>query len=179
LQESGPTFVTNANGGSGLGIQGLTPSANWEIDIYAGHQIGTIYTTDGATETYLATGNVNVASGDPINFTIVYTPGGAVQETLVDATTSATFATNYNIGDITALLGSSFAYVGFSASSGGVGGIQNISNFTYQTVSNAFTLAVVTNLPATAIRAHEATLNGAGDCQRGLPANDHFLLRSG
>ncbi|HTA29744.1 MAG TPA: hypothetical protein VK731_04635, partial [Candidatus Cybelea sp.] len=160
LQESGPTFLTTDNGGSGLAIQGLTPSANWEINIYAGHQIGTIYTTDGATETYLPTGNVNVASGDPINFTIAYVPGGVVQETLVDATTSATFVTNYNIGDITSLLGSSFAYVGFSASSGGTGGVQNFSNFAYQTSSNAFSLAVITNLPATAVQPTTATLNG-------------------
>jgi uncharacterized repeat protein (TIGR03806 family) len=160
LQESGPDFLTTVNGGSGLGIQDLTPSADWEIDIYAGHQIGTIYTTDGATETYLPTGNVNVASGDPINFTIVYVPGGAVQETLVDTTTSATFTTNYNIGDITALLGSSYAYVGFSASSGGTGGIQNISDFAFLSGSSTFTLAVVTNLPATAIQPTSATFNG-------------------
>jgi len=162
LQESGTAYLNSDGGTSGgsFGIFDMSPSANWEINIYGGHAIGIGYNTDGATGTYQTTGSVNVASGDPINFTIVYAPGGAVQETLVDTTTQATFVTNYNIGDITALLGGSFAYVGLTVSSGGVGGIQNISNFAYQTVSNAFTVAVVTNLPATQVAPTSATLNG-------------------
>jgi hypothetical protein len=162
LQESGTAYLNSQNGTSGgsLGIFGLTPSADWEINIYGGNGIGILYNTDGVTGGYLPTGGVNVASGDPINFTIVYSPGGAVQETLVDTTTQASFTTNYNIGDITTLLGSSFAYIGLTTSSGGTGGIQNISNFSYQTVSNAFSLAVVTNSPASGVQPMSATLNG-------------------
>ncbi len=160
VQESGPSFLSTANGGSGLGIQGLTPSADWEINIYSGNGIGIAYNSDGVPGGYQGTSNIDVASGDPINFTIIYAPGGAVQESVSDATTGATFVTNYNIGDITALLGSSFAYIGLSASSGGTGGVQTISDFTFQTGSNGFTLAVVTNLPATAIAPEAATLVG-------------------
>ena len=162
LQESGPTYLNSAGGtsGSSLGIFDMSPSADWEINIYGPNGIGILYNSDGTTGGYLPTGSVNVANGDPINFTIVYAPGGAVQETVVDATTQATFVTNYNVGDLTALLGSSFAYVGLSMSSGGTGGIQNISDFTFQTASDPFTLASLTNLPASAIEPTTATLNG-------------------
>src|SRR5208337_2548761 len=101
LQESGPTFL-GGDGGS-LGISGLSPSANWEFNLYIPNGIGAIYHTDGTTGGYSGTGAVNVSSGHPINVTIVYVPGGAVQETLVDTITGASFVTNYNIGDLIAL----------------------------------------------------------------------------
>ncbi len=133
LQESGPAFIigNNGNGGSGLGIYGLTPSVELEIDIYGGHTIGIAYTANGPSGPYLATGSVDVASGDPINFKIVYAPGGAAQVTLVDATTAATYSTTFDLGDLTTLLGSSFAFVGFSTSSGGTGGVQQFSDFNF------------------------------------------------
>ncbi|MDE3065919.1 MAG: hypothetical protein KGJ60_00055 [Verrucomicrobiota bacterium] len=158
LQESGPTFL--GTGGSNLAINGLVPSANWELNLYEPNGIGIIYHTNGASSGYLPTGAVNVSSGDPINFTIAYAPGGAVQETLADTVTGASFTTNYNVGDITALLGSSFAYIGFSSSAGGVASAQTVSNFAYQVESNGFPPAVVTNLPATGIQPSTATLNG-------------------
>lgn len=158
LQESGPTYI-GAGGGS-LGVSGLTPSANWELNLYAPNGIGIVYQTDGTTGGYLPTGSVNVSSGDPINFVIIYSPGGAVQETLVDAVTKANFITNYNIGDITNLLGSSFAYVGFTAADGGVASTQIISNFVFRVGTNGFVPATVTNLPATAVQPTTATVNG-------------------
>ena len=85
-----------------------------ELNIYSSSGIGIIYHTDGAVFGDQPTGAVNLSSGDPIHFTIQYAPGGAVQEILVDTLTQASYATNYNIGDITALLGSSLGYVGFS-----------------------------------------------------------------
>jgi uncharacterized repeat protein (TIGR03806 family) len=158
LQESGPTYL-GADGGS-LGISGLTPSADWELNLYSPNGIGIVYHTDGDTFGYQTTGAVNVSSGDPITFTIVYTPGGAVQETLFDTVTQDSFVTNYNIGDITALLGSGFAYIGFSSADGGVSSVQTVTDFTFQTGPNSFTTAVVTNLPATAIQPAAATLAG-------------------
>jgi uncharacterized repeat protein (TIGR03806 family) len=158
LQESGPAYL-GADGGD-LGISGLTPSADWEIDLYSPNGIGIVYNTDGNTFDYQTTGAVNVSSGDPINFTIVYSPGGAVLETLFDAVTQASFTTNYDVGDITALLGSSVAYIGFSSADGGVSSVQTISDFSFQTGSNSFTPSVVTNLPATAILPASAMLAG-------------------
>jgi hypothetical protein len=167
LQTSGPGYL-GAGGGS-LAISGLTPSADWEINLYSPNGIGIIYNTDGATFGYQTTGAVNVSSGDPINFTIQYTPGGAVQETLVDTVTQQSYTTNFNIGDITALLGGSYAYIGFSSADGGVASTQTISNFGYQSGSNNFTLAVVTNLPATAIQPEAATLAGQVLATGGFP----------
>lgn len=160
VQESGPSFLGAGGGGGSLGINGLTPSANWELNLYQPNGIGIIFHSNGANGGYLPTGTVNVSSGDPINITIVYASGGAVQETLVDAVTSASFVTNYNIGDITSLLGSSFGYIGFSAADGGASSTQIISNFTYQSGTNGFSPAVVTNFAATAIQPTSATCNG-------------------
>ncbi len=158
LQESGPAAL-GANGGA-LGISGLTPSANWELNLYQPNNIGIIYNTDGTTFGYQATGPVNVSSGDPINFAIVYAPGGAVQETLLDTVTGDEYTTNYNVGDITALLGSSSAYIGFSAGDGGVASVQVVSNFVFQAGTNGFLPATLTNLPASAIQPTTTTLNG-------------------
>jgi hypothetical protein len=158
LQESGPTFLGAVGGG--LGISGLSPSADWEANLYAPNGIGIAYNTDGATGGYQATGPVNVSSGDPINFSIVYAPGGAVQETLADTVTGNSFTTNYNVGDITTLLGSSSAYIGFSAADGGASSVQVVSNFVFLAGTNGFAPAVVTNLPATGIAPTTATLNG-------------------
>ncbi|HEY2083241.1 MAG TPA: hypothetical protein VGI88_10685, partial [Verrucomicrobiae bacterium] len=158
VQESGPAYL--GAGGGALGISGLTPSANWELNLYQPNGIGIVCQANGATGGYLPTGNVNISSGDPINVTIVYAAGGAVQESLVDTVTSASFVTNYNIGDLTALLGSSIGYIGFSAADGGVAATQIISNFTYQAGTNGFTPAVVTNLAATLIQPTTATFNG-------------------
>jgi uncharacterized repeat protein (TIGR03806 family) len=83
-----------------------------------------------------------------------------VQETLVDTVTSASYTTNYNIGDITALLGSSNAYIGFSSADGGGTSTQIVSNFMYQAGTNGIAPAVVTNLPASGIQPTTATLNG-------------------
>jgi hypothetical protein len=135
LQESGPTYLGGAGGS--LGISGLSPSADWEINLYSPNGIGIIYQTDGAAFGYQTTGAVNVSSGDPINVTIQYTPGGVVLETLFDTVTEESFATNYDIGDITALLGSSYAYIGFSSADGGVSSVQTVSNFSYQIGTNA------------------------------------------
>jgi hypothetical protein len=158
VQVSGPSYL-GAGGGS-LAISGLTPSADWEINLYSPNGIGITCHTDGTTFGYQTTGAVNVSSGDPINFTIQYTPGGAVQETLVDTVTAQSYTTNYNMGDITALLGSSYAYIGFSSADGGVASVQTVSNFAYQNGSNSFTLAVLTNLPAAGISPTVSTLAG-------------------
>ncbi len=158
LQESGPSFL-GANGGA-LGISGLTPSADWELNLYENNGIGIIYNTDGNASGYQPTGGINVSSGDPINFEIVYSPGGVVQETLIDTVTGGSYTTNYNVGDLTALLGSSYAYIGFSAADGGNSAVQTASNFTFESGTNGFTVATVTNLPVTGIQPTSATFNG-------------------
>ena len=158
LQESGPAAL-GATGGA-LGIGGVTPSANWELNLYQPNGIGIIYNTDGTSGGYQPTGPVNVSSGDPINFAIVYAPGGAVQEMLLDTVTGDSYTTNYSVGDVTTLLGSSSAYIGFSAGDGGVSSVQVVSNFVFQAGTNGFLPATLTNLPASAVQPTTTTLNG-------------------
>lgn len=134
LQEYGPSFLGSTGGA--LAVNGLSPSANWEFNLYSPNGIGAIFHTDGAAYGYAGTGSVNVSSGDPIQVTIVYTPGGAVRETLVDTATSSTFVTNYNIGDLVLLLGDSLATVGFTSTDGGVSSVQTISNFSFTSATN-------------------------------------------
>jgi hypothetical protein len=134
LQESGPTFL-GGSGGS-LGVNGLSPSANWEFNLYSPNGIGAIFHTDGTVYGYDNTGSVNISSGHPINVTIVYSPGGAVQETLTDTVAGSTFATNYNVGDIVLLLGNSLAYIGFTSTDGGISSVQTVSNFSFVSATN-------------------------------------------
>ena len=147
LQESGPAYLGTSGGF--LGIDGLYPSANWEFNLFSGNGIGAIFHTDGTVFGYDGSGPVNISSGDPIQVTIVYTPGGAVQETLVDTVTSSTFVTNYDIGDLVSLLGNSFAYVGFTATDGGLTSIQTVSNFSFSSATNLLNQggAVVSSYP--------------------------------
>ena len=158
LQESGSSAL--GAGGGELAINGLSPSADWEINLYLPNGIGILYHTNGATFNYQPTGAVDVSSGDPINFTILCTAAGAVQETLLDTVTQNSYTTNFNIGSITTLLGGGTAYIGFSSSDGGVASVQTISNFGFQSVTNPSALAVVANLPASGVQATQATLNG-------------------
>jgi hypothetical protein len=134
LQEYGPTFL-GGTGGS-LGVGGLSPSANWEFNLYSPNFIGAIFHTDGSAYGYYDTGAVDVSSGDPINVTIVYTPGGAVKETLADTISASTFVTNYNVGDLVLLLGNSLAYIGFTSTDGGVSSVQTIKNFSFVSATN-------------------------------------------
>ncbi|HEX4121270.1 MAG TPA: CotH kinase family protein [Verrucomicrobiae bacterium] len=134
VQENGPAFL-GGTGGS-LGVNGLSPSANWEFNLYSPNGIGAIFHTDGIASGYESTGSVNVSSGHPINVTIVYSPGGAVEETLADTVTSSTFVTNYNIGDLVVLLGNSLAYIGFTSTDGGVNSVQTVSNFSFVSATN-------------------------------------------
>ena len=134
LQEYGPAFLGSSGGN--LAINGLSPSANWEFNLYSPNGIGAIFHTDGGAGGYCGTGPVNVSSGHPIQVTIVYTPGGAVQETLVDTVTSSSFVTNYNIGDLVLLLGNSLATIGFTSTDGGVSSVQTVSNFSFISATN-------------------------------------------
>jgi len=134
LQEYGPSFL-GATGGN-LAVDGLSPSANWEFNLYAPNGIGASFHTDGEIYGYAGTGLVNISSGHPVQITIVYTPGGAVRETLVDTVTSASFVTNYNIGDLLLLLGNSRATLGFTATDGGVSSVQTVSNFQFASATN-------------------------------------------
>ncbi|MGO9112170.1 MAG: autotransporter-associated beta strand repeat-containing protein, partial [Thermoguttaceae bacterium] len=126
-----------ALGGSGgaLGYGGIQPSAAVEINIYGGNQIGTNYNTNGTTGKYQATGNVNVASGDPIQVNLSYDGSNYLVETLTDeSNTALTFSTTYSVGSLAATVGGNTAYLGFTGGDGGAVSTQEVSGFSYNFV---------------------------------------------
>ena len=102
------------------------------MNLYSGHVQGSNFVTNGETETYNATGSVNLWSGHPIQVMLVYNADSAtVVETLTDSTASATYTTTYNNINLATILGASTAYLGFTGGDGGATSTQTMSNFTF------------------------------------------------
>jgi hypothetical protein len=128
LQNQGPTAL--GSGGSGLGMAGITPSAEIEFNIYNAHVVGTAFETDGAnSEVYMSTGAVDIASGDPIGVVLRYS-GTTLTETLTDLTTSASFSTSYTV-NLQSVLGLNASLVGFTGATGDGESVQTISDFSF------------------------------------------------
>lgn len=77
---------------------------------------------------------VDLLRGDPINIDLTY-QGTMLTETLTDSLIPADTFTTDDVADIPALLGSNWAYVGFTAGTGGGNAGQQISNFQFHTLS--------------------------------------------
>jgi hypothetical protein len=145
----GATFILqnqalNALGGSGsgLGMGGIAPSAEVELNVFAGHVIGTAFEVNGAnSQAYMATDPVNLASGDPIRVVLSYN-GSVLSETLTDLTTSQTFSTSYTT-NLASVLGSGTAWVGFTGGTGGGTSVQVISDFSFASVPEPSSLALL------------------------------------
>lgn len=130
LQNDARGTAALGGAGGGLGYSGITPSVALEINIYGNNTPGMAFRNNGATGTpYDATPPVDVASGHPIDVTILYN-SGVLQATFSDPTAGATFTTNIVV-DLPSLLGADTAYVGFSGADGGAVSTQTISNFTW------------------------------------------------
>ncbi len=139
LQNQGLTAL--GSGGGGLGMAGITPSADVEFNVYGGHTIGTAFETNGAnSQNYMTTGAVNLASGDPILVSLSYS-GSLLTETLKDLTTSATFSTSYTT-DLASVLGSGTAFVGFTGGTGLGTSVQVISNFSFVPEPSSLVMSV-------------------------------------
>jgi hypothetical protein len=127
LQNQGLNAL-GAIGGS-LGVSGISPSAEVELNVFDGHTIGTNFEVNGAnSQNYLSTSPVDLASGDPIQVTLAY-DGTVLTETLTNLSTHQTYQTTFQT-DLSALLGST-ALVGFTGASGGRSSTQTISSFSY------------------------------------------------
>lgn len=129
-------------GGGQLGVSGITPSLELEINLYNGNtQIPgyTVHTNGltgggGANGNYLSLVNngINFNSGDPINIDVYYAQGWlSLTFSDTNAVTPGLFSTNIYVGDLTQTLGSDKAYVGFTGAYGGVQSHQVITNFTF------------------------------------------------
>ena len=131
FQNQSPTALGNVGGALGYtGITGQTVA--YEMNIYNGHQIGTNLISNNYTGTYQTTGSINIASGNPIDVTLVYDEiTQTLTETLTDSVTQATYTNTYLGIRLEALLGPS-AYMGFTGGDGGATSIQTITNFQFQ-----------------------------------------------
>ncbi len=137
---SGPSAL--GGGGGGLGVSGISPSVELEFNLYTGNSQRVGYTllangltgANGNNGNYQQPGGVNIASGDPIGVTLLYN-GANLSLTLTDAVTSATFSTNLT-ANISALLGTNTAYVGFTGADGGVASRQVVTNFFLSSLLN-------------------------------------------
>jgi hypothetical protein len=124
LGYGGPDFNQSADS-----VSAISPSAAIELNLYAPYGQGTAFATDGGIGNYGPTGSVAFASGDQIQAVISYN-GSVLSETLTDLVTGATYSANYTV-DLTSVLGSDTAYVGFSAATGSSVSTQIISNFAF------------------------------------------------
>ncbi|HEX3623822.1 MAG TPA: immunoglobulin domain-containing protein [Verrucomicrobiae bacterium] len=136
--------AAGGGGGGNLGVSGISPSIELEFNLFTGNGQTVGYTVltngltgaSGANGNYHAPGNVNVAGGDPINVTLNYA-NGQMALTFTDAVAHASFNTNLMVGDLTQLLGTNAAWVGFTGTDGGSTSIQTISNFSFTSIPTA------------------------------------------
>jgi hypothetical protein len=134
------TAGTNAlgAGGGGLGYFGISNSVALQINLY--QIVGIAFGTNGNTygngggTIYGPTGGVLVNSGDPINFKLKWV-NGVLTVNMKDTVSLQTFTTNYPVGPLSAITGSSLGYIGFSGGDGGATSIQTVSGFQFQSVS--------------------------------------------
>ena len=140
LQNSSSGATAVGNNGGALGYYPISPSAAVEFNLYSGSPggRGVAIGTNGATaqngggSPYRSTSPVDLASGNPIGVTIYYT-GNNLSLMLTDTVAAVSFVTNWPI-NLTNVLGNRYAYVGFSASDGGLVAQQQISNFKFTSI---------------------------------------------
>jgi hypothetical protein len=133
------TLACGAPGGT-LGFAGyvgavsnISPSVALCLNTYS--PIGYSWNDNGDaySPVQVAPGSVNLQSGDPINITVSYA-SGTVAITLVDTNAQTSFSTNLHVGDITSVLGTNTAYVGFGGSEGYATSLQTITNFMFTSI---------------------------------------------
>ena len=132
LQNSAAGNTALGGPGGGLGYSGISPSAAVEFNIYDGHTQGTNFATNGSTEVYHSTNPIDFwDTGDTIQVALSY-DGSTLTETLTDLVNGNTYSTSYNNVDLSQILGSDSAYVGFSAATGSGAAAQTVSDFNFQ-----------------------------------------------
>ncbi|AXC13689.1 T1SS secreted agglutinin RTX [Acidisarcina polymorpha] len=135
IQNQGLTALGDPGNGEDLGYGGIPTSVAIKFDIYNNAGEGSDSTgvyVNGATPALpainLANGTLQLSSGHVIHAHITY-DGTTLTWTLNDKTTNAV-ATNSRAINIPDVVGSTTAYVGFTAASGGKTAIQNVLDWT-------------------------------------------------
>jgi len=129
----GPTAL-GAGGGS-LGVSGIAPSAEFEINIYPNNTPGGApggsyaFHVNGANGGYTVASPVVLDSGDPIKLSFQYN-GSTLTVNMRDQITSASYSASVPI-DLPAALGGDTAFVGFTGADGGAFSTQIVTNFMY------------------------------------------------
>jgi hypothetical protein len=134
-------------GGGQLGVgtaNPITPSLELELNLYAGggQTVGYTVLSNGLTGAaggngnYRPPGSVQINSGHPINITMNYA-NQQMALTFTDPVAQTSFTTNLNVGDLTQLIGTNTASIGFTGASGGSTSVQTISNFSFVSIPSA------------------------------------------
>ncbi|HTV43086.1 MAG TPA: hypothetical protein VMF08_21150, partial [Candidatus Sulfotelmatobacter sp.] len=89
---------------------------------------------------YEQPGDISIASGDPISVEVNYS-NGTLSLTMTDLYSLQTFSADLPV-QLTTILGSDMAYVGFSGADGGATSTQTISEFEFTSVVPPVPLAV-------------------------------------
>jgi hypothetical protein len=119
--------------GCGFGYQSIQKSVALTFNIYGtgANSIG-IYTNGSATATSttsLTSSGIKLTSGNILRAHLVYS-GTTLTVTVTDTVTSSTTTAQYTV-NIPTIVGSSTAYVGFTASTGAYTAIQQITSWNY------------------------------------------------
>lgn len=137
--------------GGGIGYAGnSTSSVHISNSVAVTLQLSsgtTGFWTNGQSGSSLPTGDVFLRSGNPIDVTLTYN-GNILTERLVDTVTLQEYSRNLIVGDLSNILGSSTAYIGFTASTtsgqcSGVAADQYISGFEFHVIPSPATLPVM------------------------------------
>ena len=113
LNSTSTTTSVKAPNSTGVFTGGAAPAASGSVDL------------NGS--------GIDLHSGDPFNVTLAYS-NGTLTETLVDASTGASFTKSYAV-DIPTIVGGRTAYFGFTGGSGGLSAVQDISSWTFTPVT--------------------------------------------
>jgi GxGYxY sequence motif in domain of unknown function N-terminal/GxGYxYP putative glycoside hydrolase C-terminal domain/Bacterial lectin len=137
----GAASTAIGGGGGGLGYQGMTPSVAVKFDLYNNGGEGSdstgLYTNGAAPGTAgsmdLSSSPINLHSGDVFWVHLTY-DGSTLTENITDTTINLE-ATRIYAANIPVTLGSSTAWVGFTAATGGLTATQDILTWTYTAMS--------------------------------------------
>ncbi|HZM05896.1 MAG TPA: immunoglobulin domain-containing protein, partial [Candidatus Saccharimonadales bacterium] len=131
LQNDPAGTAALGGGGGAIGFVGIANSVALEFNIYTSTANTVGMALDPGTAPvagpYSTPGSVNIASGHPIGVSVQYL-GSFLSVTLTDSVASVSFSTNIPV-NITNVVGSNTAYVGFTGAAGGVASTQTVSGF--------------------------------------------------
>jgi hypothetical protein len=134
----GAAVVGGIGGSLGVGVNGTTtaiaPSAELELHIYSASMggVGYCFETNGIIASNLPPGNV-LLTNTPVDVSIYYA-SGQMALTFSNEVGGYVFSTNLAVGDLTRIVNSNAAYVGFTGASGGTGATQTVSNFSFVSI---------------------------------------------